>query len=96
MNSHWFLARRLLLWRPEQRKINRSVLLSVAGVTVGSGVLVLSLSVLNGFEVLVHGSLRRFEQELVARPTTDGIDLEATITRLAETGWSAHIDLPAG
>ena len=90
MSSSWFLARRLLLWRPEQRKINWSVLLSVAGVAVGSGVLVLSLSILNGFEALVHGSLRRFEQELVARPTREGIDLAATITRLAEAGWQAQ------
>ena len=89
MNSHWFLARRLLLWRQEQRKINWSATLSISGVAVGSGVLVLSLSILNGFEAQVHSSLRRFEQEIVAQPKSGGRDLAATVDLLAAAGWIA-------
>ena len=50
MNKSWFLARRLLLWRQEQRHVNWSAVISTIGVAVGSAVLILSLSILNGFE----------------------------------------------
>ncbi len=89
MSSPWFLARRLLLWRQEQRKLNWSAALSISGVAVGTGVLVLSLSILNGFEAQVHSSLRRFEQEIVAWPKSTGGDMAATVDGLMAAGWAA-------
>ena len=86
MNSSWFLARRLLLWRHEGRKLNWSALLSVTGIAVGSAVLILSLSILNGFESQVLDSIRRFENERVLLPKTSQADATATAASLAAIG----------
>lgn len=89
MNSSWFLARRLLFWRQERRKLNWSAILSVAGVTVGSAVLILSLSILNGFEAQVWDSLESFEQQAVLLPRSAQVDVGAAEAALAATGISA-------
>jgi lipoprotein-releasing system permease protein len=81
MSSSWFLARRLLLWRQERRKLNRSAVLAMAGVALGSAVLILSLSILNGFEAEVWDSLLRFEQHAVLLPRS----ARANANRVAET-----------
>ncbi len=86
MNSAWFLARRLLLWRHEGRKLNWSALLSITGIAVGSAVLILSLSILNGFETQVHDSIRRFENERVLLPKTSQANATAAAASLAAMG----------
>ena len=90
MNSSWFLARRLLFWRQERRRLNRSAVISVVGVAVGSAVLVLSLSILNGFEAQVRDSLLRFEQQAVLLPRSAQVDVEAAATALAAVGIQAR------
>ncbi|MFB0517057.1 MAG: ABC transporter permease [Candidatus Neomarinimicrobiota bacterium] len=90
MNSSWFLARRLLFWRQERRKLNRSAIISVVGVAAGSAVLVLSLSILNGFEAEVWDSLLRFEHHTVLLPRTSHVDVEAARTALAAAGIKAQ------
>ena len=77
MSSSWFLARRLLLWRQERRRLNRSAVMAVVGVAVGSAVLILSLSILNGFEAEVHDSLMVFEHQAVLLPRSSQVDVEA-------------------
>lgn len=68
MNSPWALSLRLLLWRHEGRRLNLSTLVSVVGVAAGSAVLILTLSILNGFESDVWHSLEMFEEEAVLLP----------------------------
>jgi len=90
MNSSWFLARRLLLWRQERRKLNRSAVIAVVGVAVGSAVLILSLSILNGFEAEVHDSLMRFEHQAVLLPRSPRADVETAAAALATAGISTR------
>jgi len=86
MNRSWFLARRLLLWRQERRKLNWSAVLSIAGLAVGAAVLVLSISILNGFESSVRESLLLFEKELVILPLSDEANPAEAGAVLAEEG----------
>jgi len=86
MNSSWFLARRLLLWRQERRRLNRSAVIAVVGVAVGSAVLILSLSILNGFEAEVHDSLMCFEHQAVLLPRSPRADVETAAAALATVG----------
>ncbi|UCD38144.1 MAG: ABC transporter permease [Fidelibacterota bacterium] len=86
MNNSWFLARRLLFWRQERRKLNRSAVISVAGVAAGSAVLILSLSILNGFEADVWDSLLRFEQHSVLLPRSLQVDARAAQQTLHAAG----------
>ena len=90
MSSSWFLARRLLLWRQERRRINRSAVIAVVGVAVGSAVLILSLSILNGFEAEVHDSLMRFEHQAVLLPRSPRADVETAAAALATAGISTR------
>ena len=90
MSNSWFLARRLLLWRQERRRLNRSAVISVVGVAVGSAVLVLSLSILNGFEAEVLESLQRFEPQAVLLPRSSRADVEAAAATLAAAGISTR------
>lgn len=88
MSSSWFLARRLLLWRQERRRLNRSAVIAVIGVAVGSAVLILSLSILNGFEAEVHDSLMYFEHQAVLLPRSPRADVETAAAALATAGIS--------
>ena len=90
MNKSWFLARRLLLWRQEQRHVNWSAVISTIGVAVGSAVLILSLSILNGFEGEVRDSLVLFENRLTVYPWQPGVDLKPAIQDLEEAGITAQ------
>lgn len=90
MSNSWFLARRLLLWRQERRRLNRSAVISVVGVAVGSAVLVLSLSILNGFEAEVLENLQRFEHQAVLLPRSSRADVEAAAATLAAAGISTR------
>ena len=66
--------------------MNRSAILSIVGVAVGSAVLILSLSILNGFESEVIDALMRFEQQEVYRPVSGSADAENAIKELSEAG----------
>jgi len=90
MSSSWFLARRLLLWRQERRRLNRSAVIAVVGVAIGSAVLILSLSILNGFEAEVHNSLMRFEHQAVLLPRSPRADVETAAAALATAGISTR------
>ncbi len=90
MSSSWFLARRLLLWRQEQRRLNRSTVIAVVGVAVGSAVLILSLSILNGFEAEVNNSLMCFEHQAVLLPRSARADVETAAAALAAAGISTR------
>ncbi|MBA7629053.1 MAG: FtsX-like permease family protein [Calditrichaeota bacterium] len=90
MSSSWFLARRLLLWRQERRRLNRSAVIAVVGVAVGSAVLILSLSILNGFEAEVHDSLMCFEHQAVLLPRSPRADVETAAAALATAGISTQ------
>ena len=90
MSNSWFLARRLLLWRQERRRLNRSAVLSVVGMAVGSAVLVLSLSILNGFEAEVRESLLRFEHQAVLLPRSSRAEVETAVAALAAAGISTR------
>jgi lipoprotein-releasing system permease protein len=76
----------MLFWRQEGRRVNRSAVLSVIGVAAGSAVLILSLSILNGFESEVWGALKRFEQQVVYRPVSSSADVQDAIGTLAKAG----------
>ncbi len=91
MSNSWFLARRLLLWRQEKRRLNWSALISVIGVALGSLVLVLSLSILNGFETDVRGSLQRFKHHAVLLPQPSGADVEHAKALLDAAGFDAQL-----
>ena len=80
------MARRLLLWRQERRRLNRSAVIAVVGVAVGSAVLILSLSILNGFEAEVQDSLMCFEHQAVLLPRSAGADVETAAAVLAAAG----------
>ncbi len=86
MSSSWLLARRLLLWRQERHRLNRSAVIAVVGVTVGSAVLVLSLSILNGFEAGVQDSLMCFEHQMVLLPRSARAEVETAAATLAAAG----------
>jgi len=86
MNNPWHLSLRLLLWRHEGRKMNRSALVSVAGVAAGSAVLILTLSILNGFESEVWDGLARFEEQAVLLPLSPEADLDEAGSQLAAAG----------
>ncbi|UCH11547.1 MAG: ABC transporter permease [Fidelibacterota bacterium] len=86
MSSAWFLARRLLFWRQTRRKLNRSAVLAVLGIAVGSAVLIMSLSILNGFESEVWDSLLRFEQQTVLLPRSPRADVKVVAEKLTTTG----------
>ncbi|UCH62194.1 MAG: ABC transporter permease [Fidelibacterota bacterium] len=90
MSSSWFLARRLLLWRQERRRLNRSAVIAVVGVAIGSAVLILSLSILNGFEAEVHDDLMRFEHQRVLLPRSSKADIETAAAALATAGISTR------
>ncbi|MEE9161518.1 MAG: FtsX-like permease family protein [Candidatus Neomarinimicrobiota bacterium] len=84
MNNPWQLSLRLLLWKQAQRHLNRSTLVSVAGIAAGSAVLVLTLSILNGFESDVWDSLARFEEPAVLLPISPQADPASAAAVLAE------------
>ena len=90
MSSAWFLARRLLLWRKERRRLNRSAVLAMGGVALGSAVLILSLSILNGFEAEVWDSLLRFEQHAVFLPRSPKANADELAAALASNGKSVQ------
>ena len=43
----------MLIWRQERRSLSWSAMLSIGGVAAGTAVLVLSMSILNGFSYSV-------------------------------------------
>ncbi len=90
MNSSWKLARRMLIWRQERRSLSWSAMLSIGGVAAGTAVLVLSMSILNGFEQQVYGSLRQFENDLILLPVSKRADAGKTAADLAEIGIPAQ------
>ncbi len=59
-----FIARRYLLAKKSHNIINVITLISVIGVMIGSGALIIVLSVFNGFEGLVLGLFNSFNPEL--------------------------------
>ncbi|MFC1482109.1 FtsX-like permease family protein [Candidatus Neomarinimicrobiota bacterium] len=90
MNNTWQLAWRLLLWRQERRKPNWSAILSIVGVAVGTFVLVLSLSILNGFESGVRDSLITFENLATLQPKLTGLDTAAVSNQLRGLGFTVE------
>lgn len=86
MNNPWQLSLRLLLWKKARRKLNRSTLVSVAGIAAGSAVLVLTLSILNGFEWQVWDSLATFEEPAVLLPISPRADPVSAAAGLAGAG----------
>ncbi|MCH7576077.1 MAG: ABC transporter permease [Candidatus Marinimicrobia bacterium] len=90
MNNSWRLAGRLLMWRQDSRRLNWSALLSAAGIAIGTAVLILSLSVLNGFQTDVEESLHRFEGHGVLWPLVGQPDLEATRELLRQAGIASQ------
>lgn len=91
MNSFWRLAVRLLLWRQDNRRLNWSALLSAGGVALGGAVLILSLSVLNGFQLDVEESLQRFEGRGTLQPLVQQPDLEAARRALDAAGIASQL-----
>ena len=89
MSRQWRLAGQFLLWRQENRRVNWSALLSAVGVAIGAAVLILSLSVLNGFQTEVEVSLKRFEGAGILHPVDPQADPAAARETLADAGISS-------
>src|ERR1043165_2549265 len=64
MNLPLFIARRYFFSKKSQRAINIVSLISMLGVIVGTGALIIVLSVFNGFESLVVSLYNAFDPEI--------------------------------
>ena len=64
MNLPLFIARRYFFSKKSQRAINIISIISVIGVMIGTGALIVVLSVFNGFESLVVSLYNSFDPEL--------------------------------
>lgn len=64
MNLSLFIARRYFFSKKSQRAINIVSVISMAGVLIGTGALVVVLSVFNGFESLVVSLYNSFDPEI--------------------------------
>src|SRR5437868_7866340 len=64
MNFPLFIARRYFFSKKSQRAINIVSLISMLGVLIGSGALVVVLSVFNGFESLVVSLYNSFDPQI--------------------------------
>lgn len=68
MNLSLFIARRYFFSKKSQRAINIISLISVIGVAVGTGALIIVLSVFNGFETLVISLYNSFDPDVKVMP----------------------------
>jgi lipoprotein-releasing system permease protein len=64
MNLPLFIAKRYFFAKKSQRAINIISIISVIGVMIGTGALIVVLSVFNGFESLVISLYNSFDPEL--------------------------------
>src|SRR6185295_2777823 len=64
MNLPLFIARRYFFSKKSQRAINIVSLISMLGVMIGSGALIVVFSVFNGFESLVISLYNSFDPEV--------------------------------
>src|SRR5438270_2885943 len=64
MNLPLFIARRYFFSKKSQRAINIVSLISMIGVLIGSGALIIVLSVFNGFESLVVSLYNSFDPQI--------------------------------
>src|ERR1043166_1969872 len=64
MNLALFIARRYFFSKKSQRAINIVSLISMLGVMIGSGALIVVFSVFNGFESLVISLYNSFDPEV--------------------------------
>src|SRR6185436_10267299 len=64
MNLPLFIARRYFFSKKSQRAINIVSLISMLGVIIGTGALIIVLSVFNGFESLVVSLYNAFDPEV--------------------------------
>lgn len=65
MSFEWYLARRYLLSKKQNRYISLVSLISVLGMTVGVAALIIAMAVLNGFEQAVTGRIVNFLPHVV-------------------------------
>lgn len=84
MNLSLFIARRYFFSKKSQRAINIISLISVIGVTVGTGALITVLSVFNGFENLVISLYNSFDPDIkvTAAKGKTFSDQELTVAQL--------------
>ena len=68
MNLPVFIARRYFFSKKSQRAINIISMISVIGVAVGTGALIIVLSVFNGFEHLVISLYNSFDPDIKVTP----------------------------
>ena len=65
MPFEWYLAKRYLLSRKQNRYISLVSMISILGMTIGVAALIIAMSVLNGFEQAVTGRIINFLPHVV-------------------------------
>jgi lipoprotein-releasing system permease protein len=79
VNLPLFIARRYFFSKKSQRAINIVSLISVIGVTVGTGALIVVLSVFNGFEQLVVSLYNSFDPDVKVTPAEGKLFSDSTL-----------------
>jgi lipoprotein-releasing system permease protein len=82
MKFSWFIALRYL--KPKGTFLSVITLISIAGVALGVGVLLVVIAVMSGFEQKIKEDLLQAEPALTIKPNRPGSDLPTTAT--ANTG----------
>ena len=83
MKFSWFIALRYL--RPKGTFVSVITLISIAGVALGVGVLIVVISVMSGFETLIKEDLLKAEPALTAKPLPASSSLGAAASGPAST-----------
>lgn len=81
MNLPLFIAKRYFFSKKSQRAINIISLVSVIGVAVGTGALIIVLSVFNGFEHLVLNLYNSFDPDIKITATTGKVFSEEQLSQ---------------
>lgn len=96
MNVPLLIARRYLFARKTHRAIGIISAVSAAGIAIGTAVLVVILSVFNGFDGLIRGSIADVDPDLKITPATGKcIDPEEAVYSAAADWLSAQAGVSA-
>ena len=89
MNVPLLIARRYLFARKSHRAIGIISAVSAAGIAIGTAVLVVILSVFNGFDGLIRGSIDAVDPDLKVSPAVGKVIRPEEATVAAAADWLA-------
>ncbi|HSY75724.1 MAG TPA: ABC transporter permease, partial [Bacteroidia bacterium] len=65
MNTEFFIARRIIRGRRGQKKVSRpTARIAIAGVAIGLTVMILTISIVNGFQLSIRDKVEGFNGDI--------------------------------